>query len=96
MEGEDDSDSSERPPKQRTLDPLFSDDKQKIDVEWMRKVFPDKDEVKIKDWVKKLTNQEVEKVGDLKKLTDEKMERYGLPGAIATDLFLGCHPEKRP
>ena len=61
----------------------------------MRKVFPDKDEVKIKVWMKKLTDQLVTTVGDLKKLTDEKMERCGLPGAIAGDLFDGCHPEKR-
>ena len=39
-----------------SVDPLFSNDKQKIDVEWMRKVLPDTEytESEIRDWTKNL------------------------------------------
>ena len=76
-----------------SVDPLFSNDKQKIDVEWMRKVFSDKDEEKLKTWTMKLTDQEVVNVGDLKELSEEKLERCGIPIAIASELSDRCHPK---
>ena len=74
---------------------MFSNDEQKIDVEWMRKVFPDKDEEKLKTWTMKLTDQEVVSVGDLKEQSETALKSppISLPAAIATKLFNLCHPK---
>ena len=79
-----------------SVDPLFSNDEQDIDVEWMRKVFPDEDEETdddLADWTKKLTDQEVVTVGDLKEQSKEDLRAYGIPGAIASGLYDRCHPK---
>ena len=62
----------------------------------MRKVFPDKDDETdedLADWTKKLQLQRVKNVGVLKKLSEEKLERCGIPIAIASELYDRCHPK---
>ena len=59
----------------------------------MRKVFPDKDEEKLKTWTMKLTDQEVVSVGDLKKLSYERIKDCGIPIAIASELYDRSHPK---
>ena len=73
---------------------MFSNDKQKIDVEWMRKVFPDEKKFKksiIEDVVQKLSVQLITIVGDLKKQSEEDLRAYGIPGAIVSELYDRCH-----
>ena len=79
-----------------SVDPLFSNDEQEIDVEWMRKVFPDEKKFKkaiIEDVVQKLSEQLITTVGDLKELSKEDLERWGIPGAISTKLYNRSHPK---
>ena len=62
----------------------------------MRKVFPDKDEDTdddLADWMKKLQSQRVKNVGVLKKQSEEKLERWGIPGAIVSELYDRSHPK---
>ena len=57
---------------------------------------PDEDEETdddLADWTKKLTDQLITTVGDLKEQTEEKLERWGIPGAIASGLYDRCHPK---
>ena len=77
-----------------SVDPLFSNDKQNIDVEWMRKVFPDKDtDEDLADWVQKLQLQHVKNVGVLKEQSKEDLERCGIPISIVNKLHNRCHPK---
>ena len=72
---------------------MFSNDDQDIDIEWMRKVFPDKGEEKLKTWTMKLTDQEVVNVGVLKKQSKEDLRACGIPIAIVSELYDRCHPK---
>eukprot|EP01106_Pelomyxa_sp_JSP_P007931 TRINITY_DN22833_c0_g2_i2.p1 TRINITY_DN22833_c0_g2~~TRINITY_DN22833_c0_g2_i2.p1 ORF type:complete len:322 (+),score=51.92 TRINITY_DN22833_c0_g2_i2:122-1087(+) len=76
-------------------DPLFSDTSQPINISWMEQVssrfFPNKGPEKLNTWVSKLQYQEIDTVGVLAKQSLEALERYGLPGAIAYELFTQCH-----
>ena len=57
---------------------------------------PDEDEETdddLADWTKKLTDQLITTVGDLKEQSKEDLRAYGIPGAIASGLYDRCHPK---
>eukprot|EP00727_Mastigamoeba_balamuthi_P004570 m51a1_g14110 hypothetical protein (1419) ;mRNA; r:115958-123848 len=67
--------------------PLFANPETKIDLEWLRAVFPKKDPNKLERWRKMLVeDNEVEDVGTLAVQKQESLERWGIPGAIAATL----------
>eukprot|EP00727_Mastigamoeba_balamuthi_P008738 m51a1_g4487 hypothetical protein (723) ;mRNA; r:284797-287931 len=67
--------------------PLFANPETKIDLEWLRAVFPKKDPNKLERWRKMLVeDNEVEDVGTLAAQKQESLERWGIPGAIAATL----------
>ena len=81
-----------------SVDPLFSNDEQKIDVEWMRKVFPDEEDYPdedLKQWVSLLRKNFIRKVRDLKEQSETALKSppISLTAAIATKLFNLCHPK---
>jgi hypothetical protein len=56
--------------------------------------FPEKTEEKLKLWTRVLLDNEVETVGDLAIETVENIRAYGIPGNIATKLFIQCQTAK--
>jgi len=92
-------DQQPRPPPSllyATPPPLMArptDDNCRIDLAWMRFVFPsqyDFPDAVLADWVQKLNAQYIFNVGTLKEQSCECMERWGIPGAIAVRIFNFC------